>query len=217
MRLGSAATTTRPRSRRCNESTDGEPIDDVRRVFAVMTAAITLSPARAIVSTDASFEAFYRAEADGLYRALTVALGNGDLAREATDEALVRAYQHWRKISAYDNPAGWVYRVGLNWARSRLRKTKREVITDDVRDAATGWSSDPGLIEAIHQLPIEFRSVVVLRYLLQWSTAEVAEALEVPTGTVKSRLARALDQLRDDLAPDDSDGDEPSTHEGVAR
>ena len=40
------------------------------------------------------------------------------------------------------------------------------------------------------------RSVVVLRYLMQWSTAEVAEALGVPSGTVKSRLSRALDQLR---------------------
>ena len=170
-----------------------------------MTAAITLTPATVAVSTDASFEAFYRAEADGLYRALTLALGNADLAREATDEGLVRAYQHWRKISAYDNPAGWVYRVALNWARSRLRKTKREVITDDIRDVAAGWSTDPGLLQAIHHLPLEVRSVVVLRYLLQWSTAEVAEALEVPTGTVKSRLARALEQLRVSLADEEDD------------
>ena len=170
-----------------------------------MTAAITLTPATVAVSTDASFDAFYRAEADGLCRALTLALGNADLAREATDEGLVRAYQHWRKISAYDNPAGWVYRVALNWARSRLRKTKREVITDDIRDVAASWSTEPGLLQAIQHLPLEFRSVVVLRYLLQWSTAEVAEALEVPTGTVKSRLARALEQLRVNLADEEDD------------
>jgi RNA polymerase sigma factor (sigma-70 family) len=164
-----------------------------------MTMQLTFAPTRVAVSTDTSFDAFYRAESDGLYRALTVALGNVDLAREATDEGFVRAYQHWRKISRYDNPAGWVYRVSLNWARSRRRKTKREVITDDIQQVAAGISSDPALIDAVQQLPIEFRSVVVLRYLMQWSTAEVAEALGVPSGTVKSRLSRALDQLRDAL------------------
>jgi DNA-directed RNA polymerase specialized sigma24 family protein len=166
------------------------------RVFSVIAMQLTIAPARAVVSTDSTFEAFYRAEADGLYRALTVALGNRELAREATDEGLVRAYQHWRKISRYDNPAGWVYRVSLNWARSRLRKTKREVITDEVYDTASGLPGDPALIAALQQLPMEFRSVVVLRYLLQWSTAEVADALAIPAGTVKSRLSRALEQLR---------------------
>ena len=165
-----------------------------------MTATLTLYPARvAVVQTDDAFEAFYRAEAQGLYRALTVVLGNAELAREATDEGLVRAYQHWRKIGHYDNPAGWVYRVGLNWARSRLRKTRREFITDDIEQIDETWPGDPGLTEAIQRLPLEFRSVVVLRYLMQWSTAEVAQALAVPTGTVKSRLSRALEQLRVEL------------------
>lgn len=159
-------------------------------------ATLTLAPAPVVVSTDSKFEAFYRAESSGLHRALTVALGNADLAREATDEGFVRAYQHWRKISRYDNPAGWVYRVALNWARSRLRKTKREVITDDVGSALASFGPDTELLDAVSQLPLEFRSVVVLRYLMQWSTAEVAEALGVPSGTVKSRLSRALEQLR---------------------
>ena len=148
------------------------------------------------VSSREAFEAFYQAESESMFRALTIALGNRDLAQEATDEGFVRAYQHWRKISNYDNPAGWVYRVSLNWARSRLRKTKREVVTDEVRDAAMTWGTDPDLADALQRLPLEFRSVVVLRYLQQWSTAEVAEALDLPSGTVKSRLSRALDQLK---------------------
>jgi RNA polymerase sigma-70 factor (ECF subfamily) len=165
----------------------------------MIATALALSPAAPIVAADRSFEAFYRAEADGLYRALNISLGNSALAREATDEGFVRAYQHWRKIKAYDNPAGWVYRVGLNWARSRLRKTKREVITDEVHDTAATDPTDPTLADALQQLPMEFRSVVVLRYLMQWSTAEVAEALDIPSGTVKSRLSRGLEQLRDAL------------------
>ena len=167
-------------------------------MYLVMVT-LSVNPSAYAVGTDAAFKAFYRSEAEGLYRALTLAVGNIDLAREATDEGFVRAYQHWRKISAYDNPAGWVYRVSLNWARSRMRKTKREVITSDVHELSSGWSADPGLIDAVQQLPLEFRSVVVLRYLMQWSTAEVSEALGVPSGTVKSRLSRALDQLRASL------------------
>lgn len=151
------------------------------------------------VTDTAAFEAFYRAESTSVFRTLSVTLGDAQLAQEATDEAFVRAYQHWRKISAYDNPTGWVYRVGLNWARSRLRKRSREVITDEVRDTAVALGADPDLAAALRRLPLEFRSVVVLRYLQQWSTAEVADALGVPSGTVKSRLSRALDQLRDIL------------------
>jgi RNA polymerase sigma-70 factor (ECF subfamily) len=65
-----------------------------------------------------SFEGFYKAEADRVYRALAVTLGDRDLAREATDEAMARAYARWSKVSAHDNPGGWVFRVGLNWATS---------------------------------------------------------------------------------------------------
>lgn len=165
-------------------------------------ATLALQATPVTVSADASFEAFYRAEAAGLHRALSVALGDAQLAREATDEGLVRAYQHWRKIGRYDNPAGWVYRVSLNWARSRLRKTKREVITDDITVEVHAPGQDTELLAAVAHLPLEFRSVVVLRYLMQWSTAEVAEALGVPPGTVKSRLSRALDQLRTALEDD---------------
>ncbi|MGI9623412.1 MAG: RNA polymerase sigma factor [Acidimicrobiales bacterium] len=168
-----------------------------------MIATLAHAPVSLVVATDSSFESFYRVEAPGLYRALSLAIGDSELAREATDEGFVRAYQNWRKIQHYDNPAGWVYRVSLNWARSRIRKTKREVITDEVSQSTFEHSNDPALTQALETLPIEFRSVVVLRYLLQWSTSEVAEALGVPLGTVKSRLSRALDQLRVELGEDD--------------
>ena len=71
------------------------------------------------------FETFYRDGYADIARALTVTLGDLDLAQEATDEAMVRAYVRWDKIGAYDNPGGWVYRVGLNWARSARRRLSR--------------------------------------------------------------------------------------------
>ena len=76
------------------------------------------------------FPDFYRVNHLSVFRALAATLGDTDLAREAADEAMTRAFQHWQSVSGYDNPPGWVYRVGLNWARSRLRKQKREDLHD---------------------------------------------------------------------------------------
>lgn len=147
-----------------------------------------------------SFEDFYRNHRDHMFRALSLTLGDHHLAAEAADEAMVRTYQHWRKVRDYRNPSGWTYRVGLNWARSRLRRAKREqpgVIPEIPRDDPEG--TDPMLVQMIESLPLPSRSVVVMRYYLQWSHEEIAEALDVPIGTVKSRIHRAVADLRDRL------------------
>ncbi|CAN5866151.1 RNA polymerase sigma factor [soil metagenome] len=144
-----------------------------------------------------SFEAFYETNRQHIFRALALTLGNSDLAADSVDEAMVRAYQRWRTVSTYDNQAGWVYRVGLNWARSRLRKRKREILSDQPPELSTELTfSDPDLERAVMALPLEARSVVVLRFYLDWSTDEVADALGIRPGTVKSRLHRAMNELR---------------------
>lgn len=161
--------------------------------------AIIDHDAAAAVSHVGGFEAFYGAKADGLYRALTLALGDRELGYEAADEALARTYQHWQRISRYDNPAGWAYRVGLNWARNRLRKRSREVVSGTVPALAVPalgvTDVEPALLDALAGLPLKVRSVVVLRYYLDWSTAQTAQALGIPEGTVKSRLSTGLAAL----------------------
>jgi RNA polymerase sigma-70 factor, ECF subfamily len=57
---------------------------------------------------------------------------------------------------------------------------------------------DAELLEAVHGLPLQRRAVVILRYGVGMTPAEIALVLDVPVGTVHSRLARALDQLRDE-------------------
>ncbi len=148
----------------------------------------------------ASFEAFYRQNRQHLFRALALTLGDRDLAADAADEAMARAYQHWRSVQSYDNQAGWAYRVGLNWARSRLRKRKREILADKMPEASTEVSfTDPDLDRAVKALPVDARAVVVLRHYMDWSTDEVAGALQIRPGTVKSRLHRAMAELRANL------------------
>ena len=148
----------------------------------------------------ASFEPFYRQNRQHLFRALAITLGDRDLAADAADEAMARAYQHWRSVQSYDNQAGWAYRVGLNWARSRLRKRKREFLADKMPESPTEIHfTDPDLDRAVKALPIDSRAVVVLRHYLDWNTDEVARALQIRPGTVKSRLHRAMAELRSNL------------------
>lgn len=146
-----------------------------------------------------SFDEFYRSHLGKIYRALVLTLGSDDLAREAADEAMTRAYADWRKVSEMGNPAGWVYRVGLNWATSWWRKTRREQgqLHDGMPHRTSG--PDPEALAArlaVERLPLKQRSVVVCRVLLELSTAETAATLAVSEGTVKSRLSRALTELR---------------------
>ena len=153
------------------------------------------------VSRTAEFDAFYRRERPTLYRALALTLRDADLAAEAVDEGMVRAYQNWWRIHGYDNPAGWVYRVALNWAISRMRVGRRSVSTDSVPELAVDAAepADAALAQALATLPPKTRAVVVLRFHMDWSIEQVAAALRVPPGTVKSRLHRGLAALRKEL------------------
>lgn len=153
-----------------------------------------------------SFETFYGDHYTAIARALSVTLGNAAWGQEAADEAMTRAYDKWSRISEYHNPAGWCYRVGLNWARSWHRKLARRLPwTDDGIELPR--TPDVTLDAALADLDLKYRSVVVCRYLLDWSTDETAEALELAPGTVKSRLSTGLDKLHHALAEHPSNPD----------
>lgn len=182
-------------------------------------AGLTVSAAEGMPSTEASsvdavamrFEDFYAAHRDELARALGMALRDSALGTEAADEAFARACQRWGQVSAYANPQGWVFRVGLNWARSWLRRVRRERERRPLLaqpHATEDRTRDVDLDRALSTLNDAHRAVIVARFYLDWSVAETAEALGIAAGTVKSRLSRGLEQLRYVLeaAPDGGDG-----------
>ncbi len=144
-----------------------------------------------------SFSDFYVARHRPIFEALVLTLRDEELARDAAAEGMARAFQNWADVGSCVNPSGWVYRAGLNWATSRLRKFRREVSHE--RAPETLKSVQPeinlDLDAAIAALPIDQRAVIVLRYHLDWSEADTAEALRIAPGTVKSRLSRAIDRL----------------------
>ncbi|MGW4154013.1 sigma factor-like helix-turn-helix DNA-binding protein [Micromonospora chersina] len=152
------------------------------------------------------FEQFYRDHVDRIHRALALAVGDPAVAREATDEAMARAYARWDRVRRLDNPGGWVFRVGLNWATSWWRKVRREWPPAEDRHPAAAAAPDPaGLAarSALELLPLSRRTVIVCRVLLDLSTAETAAVLDLPEGTVRSRLSRGLAELRAALAEEE--------------
>ncbi len=145
------------------------------------------------------FEAFYRAEHPVLERALMMAVGDVELGRDAAAEGFARALQRWRKVHRYENPSGWVYRVGLNWAHSRRKRIRRDTTTPPAATMTPSTERTDTLsgevTQALLELSAEHRAIVVARFVLDWSEAQVAAALDIPPGTAKSRSSRALSRL----------------------
>jgi len=156
----------------------------------------------------ADFDDFYRARRDRVARALALTLGDAHLGAEAADEAMTRAYQRWSHVGGYDDPGAWVYRVGLNWATSFLRRRNRAPKPlFEAGPADIGPLNEPTVLHALADLPVAQRAVVICRFYLGLNEAETAAALHIRPGTAKSRLSRALAHLRtslDHLSPEAS-------------
>ena len=160
--------------------------------------AVTLSGKSPIAEQHltGTFEAFYRSTRSRIYRATALALGRSDLALDATDEAMTRAAERWQEVGSYANPSGWVYRVAINWGRSRLRRLSRESAHLEFEPGYEQALPDPELLERVMSLPLDYRAVIVARFFLDWSVEETSEVLRLPVGTVKTRTHRALRRLR---------------------
>ena len=144
---------------------------------------------------DDDFGDFYQASYPRLVGQLTVMTGSLEGAEDAVQEAFARASTRWARLRDYDMPEAWVRRVALNLATSGLRRTRRQrAALARLRLPATeaGHATDRLAIQAgLGRLSLHYRQVLVLRYGADLSVEQVAQQLRLPTGTVKSRLARA--------------------------
>lgn len=185
---------------------DSPPVASVASVASVDSVSVggddgvaAEGPAVLIVADEPpSFDAFYQEHRDRIGRALSLTVGDSDLGFEAVDEAMARAYSDWDAVGCFKNPQGWVYRTGLNWATSWLRRVKRaRTKAPLLAEPSAGLSghADVDLMAAVMELGEKHRAVVVLRYFCDMNVDETADALGIAPGTVKSRLSRALDSL----------------------
>lgn len=166
----------------------------------VSTADTRIETQPVVFAENSDFASFYSQSWHQVARGLAATLGDQALAGEATDEAMARAYQNWSKISTYEFPAGWAYRVGLNWARSYHRRLARALPLRRAETAELAPVEDPAIRKALLDLDPKHRSVVVCRLLLDWSIEQTAAALEISPGTVKSRQSRAVAILESTLS-----------------
>ena len=158
---------------------------------------------------EGAFDAWYRAEHPRVLGVCVALSGDGDAARDATDEAFARALDRWKRVSVMESPAAWVQTVALNCLRRILRRRAHE------RRAATRWLAGPPresiagpvahreVWAAVRALPERQRLATVLRYVADLPEDEIARAMGVTRGTVSSCLAaarRSLAALLDDGA-----------------
>ena len=150
------------------------------------------------------FDAWYGQARSKVATSLALALGDRDLAAEATDEAFVRVLQRWSRISQLEYPTAYVYKVAFNLARRQLQR--RAVATRLLPLVARAAPTEPTdeLWTVISSLSPQRRVAVVLRHVGQLSEPEIAEAMGVARGTVSRTLRAAYDQLRLDIAEDNN-------------
>ena len=153
----------------------------------------------------ADLEHLFRAHWPRAYRAAYLIVHDAAAAEDIAQEAFIAAV---RALDRFDRrrPFGpWLHRIVANRAIdwSRARTARAEVALPDGA-LAEGGETEPGapreLAAGLVELAPEHRAVIVLRYLLEYTPGEIADLLELPRGTVNSRLRRALDRLGESLA-----------------
>jgi RNA polymerase sigma-70 factor, ECF subfamily len=154
----------------------------------------------------ADFEGFYRAHYSRLVGQMVAVVGDVHEAEDVVQEAFARASLHWARVRGYHAPDAWVRRVALNYALSGLRRARyRRGVVERLAQrpepvpAATAEVVD--MVAALRRLPLRQREVLVLYYVVELPVEEIGRQLQLPAGTVKSRLARGRTALARLLDP----------------
>lgn len=130
--------------------------------------------------------------------------GRRDDAEELAQEALCRAWEKLPSLRRHDRLVSWVYRIAHNLAVSASRRPRLATLPADTADPSSSADSPPDPTADVHRavadLPEPHRIVVSLRHFAGLSHHAIARSLDVPEGTVRSRLSRAYDRLRVSLA-----------------
>jgi RNA polymerase sigma-70 factor (ECF subfamily) len=156
-----------------------------------------------------ALEALFKREWPRAYRAAYLVVHDAAVAEDIAQEAFLAAV---RALDRFDRrrPFGpWMHRIAVNRAIdvSRARALRREVdaaaaAPDEAPPDRPSLPFSDELLGALRKLGPEQRAIVALRYLFEYTPGEMARALELPRGTVNSRLRRALDRLAE-LLPDE--------------
>jgi len=132
-------------------------------------------------------------------------VGDPTVADDIAAEALARTFARWDRIETLPHRQAWVLRVTTNLALDTLRRRQPPIVVSAPTHPEDQTAVRVALAAALRQLPTRQREVVVLRYLGDYSEEDVATALGIGRGSVRSHMQRGLQTLRRNLG-DDFDG-----------
>ncbi len=156
-----------------------------------------------------AFSELVQKHRDGVVNVVYRMCSDPDVAEEAAQEAFVRA---WKNLDSYREQypfRSWLYRIAMNVALDYLRRERKNLPLDNLLLRSGDDNPEAHLEhneqivrvrEAIQELPLNSRSVLILREYERLSYREIADTLDIPIGTVMSRLSYARDRLRQSLA-----------------
>lgn len=139
-------------------------------------------------------EEFYASSYRRLVGVVAAAAGSAAEAEEVVQEAFVRLLPRWQRVQGFEDPEAWVRGVAFRLLSNRLRKARNGVRALLVHGPpALEPPPNPDRLDverALADLTLSQRQVVVLHHLVQMDVLEIAAVLNLPVGTVKSRLSR---------------------------
>ena len=130
-------------------------------------------------------------------RAGLVAANGAQVGADAAAEAMAYAWEHWERVRAMDNPAGYLYRVGQTAARRDRRHEHPDRLFPEPEPHDV--EIEPGLLPALEHLSEMQRVCVVLVHGYGYGQTEAAELLDISPSSVRTHLDRGMRTLRDQL------------------
>ena len=171
--------------------------------------AITDLIERTVAGDHRAFEQLFEGHKNLVFKTAYLILDDASEAEDALQETFLKAY---RSLGTYDPSRGafttWLYRITVNHCLSQRHRLARFLRSREQVDVGVSTSLENELAEgqalhsALARLSPKLRAVLVLRFFLDLSYAEIAQVLAVPLGTVKSRLNLALKKARQELKDD---------------
>jgi RNA polymerase sigma-70 factor (ECF subfamily) len=163
--------------------------------------------------SEAAVEELFRRHWPQTHRAAYLIVRDAAAAEDIAQEAFLSALSALGRFDRRRRFAPWLHRIAVNRAIdwSRARSARAEVAaTEALQDRASPRPEPSAAIAerdqigaALAQLPADQRAVVILRYLLEYTPGEISKMLDLPRGTINSRLRRALDRLSGTLGEED--------------
>ncbi|MCM1161791.1 MAG: RNA polymerase sigma factor [Roseburia sp.] len=134
-----------------------------------------------------------------MYRLAYSIVLNAEDAEDVVGETILKAFSHLEKLRNYKKMKAWIFQILVNESKSYLKKRNRIELVEDSslfiqNEGKKDTASD--LLELVCQLEDSFREVLILYYFEEFSVKEIAKILTIPEGTVKSRLSRAREELK---------------------